>query len=563
MSAPATASPPGAAPPTRTKIGDWTLDAERNELARDGQSVRLEPKVIEVLAFLAQRPGRVVPREELLSAVWPGVVVGDDTLTQAIIKLRKALGDDAHRPRYIETISKRGYRLIAPVEESSPETAGGTKTRMPRRGAGAVILGLALVAAALVVGKSVRMPWPLATDTRGVAQPSIPLIAVLPFTNLSGDAKRDYFSDGITEDIITGLGRFSGVRVMSLNAVEEFKGKPATLSALQSQLGARYIVKGSVREADRSVRVVLELSDAEKGVVLWSERIDGEGAQIFEIQDRIVRNLVGALHVQLTQIEQQRVFSRPTESLEAYDLVLRARSLLGQLDRRANREARALLAKAEALSPNYGEVLTALGEAETQRALYGWVESPTDSMRRAEELARRTLATSDTRTHVRAHVLLSSIYSNLGRFEESLQHADLALALNPSDAAALWRRAGCLLFTGKVDEAIAAHETARRFQPGMGGNASNFAYAYYIAGRYADALALAETMITRYPENVTLNAIRAASLAQLGRDTEARRAADQVRRISPAFQVNNFALRFVEAKHLAKIHEGLIKAGLE
>ena len=737
----------------RLRVGEWRVDSARNEVSRGDETVRLEPKVVEVLVHLAARPGDVISREELLSAVWPGVVVGDDALTQAIIKLRKALGDDAHKPTYIETISKRGYRLIAPVETVPPAgtapsvqvarrlaailsadiagysrlmgedeaatvkalkdhqasvlplvgrfdgrvidlagdgilaefpsamsavqcaieiqrlmaeanakvartrrlrfrigvnvgdvihddrriygdginiaariqalaPAGGlivsqavfeqvrnklterfvdlgavalknirepvqvyqvvlpssprapawlerwrfalrTRQRIPATAFVALALLLGVIIGIPLMSGSIRMPWPLGVDTHGAVGASMPIVAILPLTNLSGDPQREYFTDGVTEDIITGLGRFSGLRVMSLNAVQEFKGKTATLQTLKAQLGARYIVKGSVREADRRLRVAVEMSDADKGVLLWSERYDGEGAQLFEIQDRIVRNIVGALHVKLAQLEQQRAFTRPTESLEAHDLVLRARSLLNQLDRRANREARALLAKARELAPDYGEVPTVQGEAEMQRALYGWVEDPPEAMKRAEDLARRTLANADTRTHARAHALISSIYSNLGRYEESLRHADLALAANPSDASALYRRAAALLFLGKIDEALAGFEIARRSEPQLERNGGNLAYAYYAAGRYGECLAVVETMLTAFPNDVTLRAIRTATLSQLGREDDARKAAEDVRRLSPGFEVKNFAARFADPKYRAKVHEGLFKAGME
>src|SRR5688572_27529324 len=187
-------------------------------------------------------------------------------------------------------------------------------------------------------------------------------IAVMPFANQSGDPKRDYFSDGITEDIINALGRFSGVMVMSRNAVQAYKGRPG--AEVSRELGVRYIAQGSVRQADGKLRVVVELSDADKGTQLWSERYEGAGAEVFEIQDRIVSNIVGALAVKLTRIEQQRVSAKPTDSLEAYDLVLRARSLIDRHERSSNREARALLAQAEKLAPDYAEIPAALCEAE-------------------------------------------------------------------------------------------------------------------------------------------------------------------------------------------------------
>ena len=557
----------GKAGPAKARIGDWWVDASRNELAREGESVRLEPKVIEVLVHLASRPGEVVPREELLAGVWPGVVVGDDVLTQAIIKLRKALGDDAHRPKYIETISKRGYRLIAPVEGPAPPPAVAGRTWRGRNALAIAAAGLAVVGGIAFLAKSrladgIPRPWPIAADTRGTSV-TVPIVAVLPLANLSGDPAREYFSDGVTEDIIAGLGRFFGLRVMSLRAVEGFKGRAPSPQAVRDELRARYVVKGSVREADGKVRIAVELSDAEKGVSLWADRFEGQGGQLFEIQDRIVRSIVGALHVKVTQLEQQRVFTRPTEALDAHDLVLRARSLLHRLDRRSNREARALLARARELAPDYAEVLTALGESEVQRALYGWVETPEESMRRAEELARQALASVDVRAHTRAHSLLSSVYSNMDRPVDSLRHADLALAANPSDATALYRKGSAVLFGGNAEAAIPILEEARHINPQVGGNTGNVAYAYYCAGRYGDAIALIETMLTPYPDDIMLRALRTATLAQLGRTEEARDASTQVRRLSPRFEVAKFGLRFGESPYSAKLREGLVKAGLE
>jgi TolB-like protein/class 3 adenylate cyclase/Flp pilus assembly protein TadD len=390
-----------------------------------------------------------------------------------------------------------------------------------------------------------------------------PLIAVLPFANQSGDVKRDYFCDGVTEDIIGALGRFSGLMVVSQNAVLAYKGKAMTPQELRAQLGARYVVQGSVRESGSRLRATVELSDAEKGVLLWSERYDGEGAELFEIQDRIVRRIVTSLELRLTSFEQQRVFTRPTESLEAYDLVLRARSLLARQDRRSNREARALLARAGELSPDYVEVLTALGEAEVQRALYGWVEVREEAMKRADELARRVLASADTRAHARAHVLLGRIHSNLGQYKEALGHSESAIALNPSDATAIQMRGAALLYSGRVADGIEALESVRRIDPDPSpGYSLNLATAYYIAGKYPEALALVDMLVARFPRDSAPQAIRAATLAQLDRLEEARKASEQVLRLSPGFQAEHTGTRFANPEHTAKIREGYRKAGL-
>jgi adenylate cyclase len=388
-------------------------------------------------------------------------------------------------------------------------------------------------------------------------------IAVLPFANQSGDPKRDYFSDGITEDVINALGRFSGVMVISRNAVQAYKARPVSSAEISRELGVRYIAQGSVREADGKLRVAVELSDAQRGTQLWSERYEGAGTEVFEIQDRVVRDIVGALAVKLTRIEQQRVFSKPTDSLEAYDLVLQARSLLERNERNANREARALLARAQKLSPEYADMLIAVADSEMQRALYGWVEDATQSMRRAEELCKRVLASTDQRSHAHAHALIAAIYSNQDRFEDALSHTERAIELNASDSTALSRRGMALLYVGRIDEAITAMETAKRFEAQLSaGNGLNLVVAYYLAGRYREALAQADVLLARVPHHVAVNAIRAATLAQLGHADEARRAADRVRRFSPLFEVENYGTRFQNPAYAAKVRDGMRKAGL-
>jgi adenylate cyclase len=551
-------------------VGDWRVIPRRNELERDGVAVRLEPKAIEVLLHLARQPGAVVGREELLAAAWPGLVVGDDALTQAIIKLRKAFEDDAHRPKYIETISKRGYRLIAPVDgvqQSLPEASipGRPLAVRHRRALIAIAAIGALVAVAVIaiplVSKTVKMPWPITSDTRGAVTASLPVVAVLPFSNLSGDPKRDYFSDGVTEDIIGALGRFSGVRVMSRNAVQGFKDKTPSPQAIRAELAAGYVVQGSVREAAGKVRVAVQLSGTDTGVLLWSERFDAEGTELLEIQDRIVRNVVSALALKLTRAEEDRVFTRPTESAEAYDLLLRARALTTRQDRSANREARALLERARGLAPDYVEVLTAQCAAEFQRAMYGWIEDVVAGARRAEALCMAVLASPDERAHTRAHAVLASIYSNDNRLDESLRHAERAIELNPSDVTALYRRGAALLYSGRIDESIVALETAQRFEP-HSFDGMNLAVAYHVAGRYPEALAQVDGLLARIPDNAGLHAIRAATLARLGNATEAHRAADQVRRFSPYFRVEHFGTRFAKPEYKATLQEGARMAGL-
>lgn len=427
----------------------------------------------------------------------------------------------------------------------------------PRKASALIALAAALVVAAVVGGPK------LMERLRRPAEAPAATIAVLPFKNQGGDAAREYFSDGITEGIIDALGRFSAIRVIAHNAVQAYKGRGISPEELGRELDVRYLVQGSVRQADGRLRVGVELSDAAKGTLLWSERYEGEGSEVFDIQDRIVHNVVGALAVKVTSLEQRRASAKPPGSMEAYDLVLRARALLTPLERGANREARLLLARAIELAPGYADAHVTLAEAEYQRAVFGWIEDPAEALRRSEEAARSALAIDDPGANARAHGVLGTIHSFTGNFEAALAEADRAIEINGSDAVAHALRGGVLLWTGRIDESIAASLTAQRFNPRLRSDAGGFnlALAYYLAGRYRDAVAVCDTHLAR-GNDVFMHAVRAAALAQLGESELARQAAAEVRRYDPFFKAELFGRRLLEPAHRAIALEGLRKAGL-
>jgi len=388
-------------------------------------------------------------------------------------------------------------------------------------------------------------------------------IAVLPLANQSGDPKREYFSDGVTEDIITALGRFSGVRVSARNAVQAYKGRNASPAEISRDLDVRYLVQGSVRQAEGRVRVAVELSDAAKGTLLWSDHYEGAGKEVFEIQDKIVKNIVGTLAVKLTSLEQQRTAGKPPENMDAYDLVLRARDLMRTTDRKHIREAMGLLNQALQLSPNYGEAHAALASCELQRALFGWVEDPTAAAQRTEAEAQRALAADDPGASARALGVLASLHTFTGNFDSALIEADRAIELNASDALAYSLRGGVLMWLGRIPESIIASEAARRFDPRLSSETNfNLGMAYYLAGRYRDALATFNDTLHAEPGLIFLQAGRAAAAAQLGDTEQAKQAAGAVRRLDPFFKVDTYGNRLVNAAHRAKLQEGLRKAGL-
>jgi TolB-like protein/DNA-binding winged helix-turn-helix (wHTH) protein len=573
-------------------VGPWRIDAGAGELRRGRESLRVEPKVAEVLVYLARRAGQVVSRDELLTAVWPGVVVGDDALTQAIIKLRKALDDDARRPVYIETLAKRGYRLIAPVARvteaggappAAPPAAAAEGTASPptaapspaaasparRRPSRLAVLGCGLAALAIAAGLAVGIyrdsPWPIGSEStaRATAE-TLPVVAVLPLTNQSGDPRREFFSDGVTDDIIHALGRYSGLRVISSNSVQQFKQRKATPQIVRDELGARYVVTGGVREADGQLRVAVELSDAQTARVLWSERFDRDGKGVFEVQDSIVQSVVGALAIKVTKLESERAATRPPSRLEAYDLVLLARSLEARSERAANRRGRALIAKARELAPDYAMVYVVESELEVQRADQGWMEDPAQGLALAERAARHALTIDDPGANARAHAQLARIHAFRGEYDQALAESDRAIALNPSDTFIAEVRGQTLLWLGRFEEAITLLESARRLDPV--GRSSPVRHvivgAYFASERYPEALAACERGLADHPNLTLLHAMRAAVLAQLGRLEEARQSAAEVRRLQPNFPVAELGGRFVDPAPRERLQAALRKAGL-
>lgn len=395
------------------------------------------------------------------------------------------------------------------------------------------------------------------------AESSRATIAVLPLANQSGDPGRDYFSDGITQDIIGALGRFSGLMVISYNSALAYKARNATPADIGRELGVRYILRGNVRQAMDRLRVSVELSDTQRGVQLWSERFDGAGRDVFHIQDQIVRRIVGELAVKITSLEQQRAASKAPESLEAYDMALRARELLRRSERSANRQARELALQAIRLAPDYAEAYVTLAAAEWQRAELGWIEDTEEGVRASEELARKALALDDPGAQSRAHGRLGIIYSYRGQYEQALAQVQRATELNPNDADAQELRASVLLWQGRIDESIAAYATARQFDPRLSSGAGiALALAYLIADQPQDTLTVTAEFIARYRNITFLHAQRAAAFEQLGEHEEARREAALVRQLNPLFQVSEFGTRFRNPAHKAKIQEALRRAGL-
>jgi TolB-like protein len=255
---------------------------------------------------------------------------------------------------------------------------------------------------------------------------------VVPFKNLSGDASQDFFSDGITEDVITTLGRFSNLLVIAKSASFPFKGSNAAPAEIGRLLDARYLLEGSIRRAGDRVRVNVGLTEAATWHHVWSEAYDAELKDIFTVQDDIARRVVGAAAVRLTRFEQERVLAKPTDNLTAYEFVLRGREFLWHASRDKNDEAAALFQRAVDLDPNYAAAYAALGGSHFQTVVSGWTEFRQEELEQAEMLAQKALALDPTTTS--AYRVLARINMFRKQYDLALGQIDRALEVNPSDA---------------------------------------------------------------------------------------------------------------------------------
>jgi adenylate cyclase len=569
---------PAKAPAKQLRFANYVLDLNRGCLLLDGREIVLRPKTFAVLRYLVENSGRLVSKDELFAAVWPGLAITDDVLVQSIGELRRALGEDG--TRLIRTVPRRGYRFeseAAPVGSTDQPSADGASLSNETIGQAAgetsevstsitgkrvgslAVLVLVLLLATAVTWSGVATQWRF---FQSPAMSTKPAIAVLPWANQSDDSARDYFSDGLTQDIISALGRFSALTVLSWNAVHAYKAKPASPEEIGRALSVSYLVEGSVRHTADRVRVTTQLVDARQGRVLWSARFDEPLSDVFTLQDNITAQIVSALALRVTQIEQRRVLAKPTESLEAYDYVLRARPALQHPTRSNVAEARTLLKRAIELDPNYAAAYAALAETYYIAPAMGWAESPVAFLSRGEELAVKALSIDDA--EVRAHVVLSRIHVFHQRYKQAEAEIEGAIAINPNDAQGLGGRGDILMWLGQTDAAIESLELARRIDPDLN-TMDRFALslAYYLKRRYDAAIEQAELNLRQNPNASFSRIVLAAAYAQQNRAEDSARVVDIIRRTDPTFDPKEFGTKFLNSVDLDQVRDGLRKAGLD
>jgi TolB-like protein len=506
-------------------FGRYRLEPRVGLMCGD-REVHLTPKALALLSFIANRRGEVLTKEDLFGAVWPDVAVGDAALVTCIQEVRKALGDDARRPRYIETVHRRGYRFVGKI-------APGEKR--------------------------------IVEVSRGLPLPDKPSIAVLPFDNMSGDPEQEYFADGMSEDLITGLARIHWLFVIARNSTFVYKNRIVDVKQVARELGVRYVLEGSVRRAGTRLRISTQLIDAVTGGHHWAEHYDRELGDIFAVQDEITGSVAAAIEPRVLAAEGIRTLSRSTNDLDAWELVARAQTQFWRMTKADCGTAIAALHRAAEAYPYYAPARSLLGFCLVFAAHMGWTNRERDLIP-GREHAARAIALDDRDPW--GHIAQGYWALMERRTEESIASFRRALDFNPNSASAHAHLGHGLAFSGRDREAIVHAQDAIRLSPLdplMAMFLGSIAVAHYTAGRYSEAIEYTTQAARLRPGFQGAQRLRCASLAQAGRIDEARAYLVSVRREQPRLSLDwiRTYVPYQTPELIERFLDGMRKAGLE
>jgi TolB-like protein len=505
----------------------FSLDSDRRELRRDGTPISVEPKVFDLMVYLVDCRDRVVSKDDLINTVWHGRIVSESALATCINAARAAFGDSGEEQRLIKTFPRKGLRFVAtvlqgPVDHSTP----------------------ALLPACL-------------------ALPDRPSIAVLPFENMSSEAEQEYFADGIVTDIITGLARIKWLFVISRNSSFVYKHRPTEVKQIGRELGVRYILEGSIRKAGSRVRIAAQLIDAENGAHIWAERYDRQLDDIFALQDEISDEVVGAIEPNLRNAEFNRMRRRRPDSLEAYDLVLRAQPFA--LSHLAEDAAIAipLLNRALEIESDYAPAHAPLALCYHSRfSRAGLNEADRNAAIHHAHAAIASGPDDAAALGIAGFVIALDAHDRA----TALNAFDRALALSNSNYFALCSSALALSWMGTTEVAIDRATRALRLSPFDPLNYLSYnalAISYLHMGQFADAHEVAARSVQLNPRFSVSRAFLVAALSRLDRLEEATAETRRLLDIDSAFSIRRFSVTVdIEPVVFLPLAEAWQRAGL-
>jgi len=519
------------------QFGLFTLDLERLCLRGPAGEADLRPKSFEVLRYLTEHAGRVVSKDEVVAAVWPNVMVTDDSLVRCISEVRRAIGDESQN--VIKTVPRRGYLFDVSVSASRNSTNDQGRE-------------------ALDSGR------PRSASLTKADQPSI---AVMPFANLADNSEDDYLSRSITEDIITELSRFSELMVIARHSSFHYKGKAPDVCQVGRELGVRYVLEGSIRRSGDRVRITVQLLDAGTGAHRWAERYDRELDNFFAIQDEVVRTMAPLLVAHVTKAEVERTLLKPPATWQAYHYFMRGLDLhlsyQSSQDVSVLREARRLLEQSISIDPAYARPHSALAISH----LSSWVNCIDDgflrasALERAYQFARQAVQLDPQLAHAQA--TFAHVLSWRRQHDAALGALERALALNPNYSH--WQVAATMMWAGELEQSIDYMKAYMRLDPYYPTSAIGWlGVAYCTLGRFEEARTHLREAVARSPNRAMFHYWLASACGHIGDGQAASEQAQTLLRLQPSFTIVGTAQPlavFRRAEHAEEFFEGLRKAG--
>jgi TolB-like protein/Flp pilus assembly protein TadD len=486
---------------------NYSLDTDRREVRQGAAVVAVEPQVFDLLEHLILHRDRIVSKDDLIASIWQGRIVSESAISTQINAARCAIADSGEKQRLIKTIPRKGIRFVGDVrEEQKPEDMAKTAISSER----------------------VRSRLTL---------PDRPSIAVLPFTNMSGDPEQEYFADGMTEEVITALSRCKWLFVIARNSSFIYKGKAVDVREIGRDLGVRYVLEGSVRRGGNQLRFAGQLIDTTSGAYIWADRFDGDMSDVFVLQDRFAQSIVAAVEPSLQLAEIGRLKSKPATSLEAYDLTLRAQQLEYEFTEESLAAALRCLTEALAIDPSYPPAMALGAYCYGERRIQGWAQDLTGEVAEGLRLASRAveLGTDDS------NVLWMAAFAVWRLAQDAQRARDLAnrsLRLNPNSAIALAITAWAEMQMGHFGKAIELLHRAERLSPRDPRGwliATGLGSAHFYEGHFDEAASWAEAALFQSPRFTVALRLLAASLARLGQQEKAAVAVQKLLNIEPKF----------------------------
>ncbi|MDH5785472.1 MAG: winged helix-turn-helix domain-containing protein [Chromatiales bacterium] len=541
-----------ATPEGPFKLGDWVVDPASCHIQRGGEDIRVEPKMMDVLLYLVTHAGQVVSRDELEAHAWRGMVVSYDALSSCIIKLRKALGDDSHHPSYIETVPKRGYRLIAPV------SAVQSKAILPTSPAPRILLPVfALVLAIVAVAVALFTTNPSPPQEQAS-------VVVLPFKNLSGDLQQDYFAVGIHDDIITDLSRIAALRVIANQSASRYLDDPVDLDLIARELKVQYVVQGSVQRTATLVRINVQLTHVARGEHIWAERFDSDEGMLFEVQDQISRQVLEAMLITTSGTDSHLLGDTSPSNFAAYDSFLQGHGYSRNRTRSGFEQAEEAYKQALRLDPDYARVYGALAVLYTNAYRHQWTPiTLAEARERALTLAKKGVSLDESSPQ--AYWSLGFVHLFRKEFAEAEAAAQQAVNLSPNYADGLGLLAFISNWRGKAEQAITYIERATLLNPYYTFDYPwNIGLAYYTLGRYEKSVKSIEEALARNETAEFPRMFLAANYIRLGRLDDAEWEVEQVLTQRPETTLSHLSttIPFEKPEHLQAFLQDMGRAGV-